>query len=168
MYTIAAELPEEAGEIEALLDRAFGPDRHGKTVYRLRQGVEPVRELCFTLRNADGLIASIRYWPVLIGTAMPALLLGPIGVEPAVQGKGYGVALMTYSLAQARAQGHRIVLLVGDHDYYARFGFTRAATDGLSLPGPVDRNRFLGLELEPGALAGVTGLVGQARCLRAA
>ena len=51
------------------------------------------------------------------------------------------------------------VLLVGDAPYYARFGFAGALTTGLVLPGPVDRARFLGLELTPGALAGSKGLV---------
>ena len=52
-----------------------------------------------------------------------------------------------------------LVLLVGDAPYYARFGFTPDLTAGLDLPGPVDRARFLGLELVPGALSGASGVL---------
>jgi predicted N-acetyltransferase YhbS len=51
------------------------------------------------------------------------------------------------------------VLLVGDAPYYERFGFSAALTDGLWLPGPYERERFVALELQPGALAGARGLV---------
>jgi predicted N-acetyltransferase YhbS len=168
VYTINPELPEEAGDIEVLLDASFGPDRHGKTVYRLREGVAPLPELCFTLRDEGELKATIRYWPILIGGRTPALLLGPIAVQPQDKGRGYGKALIVYSLAQAGALGHGIVLLVGDPDYYERFGFSNAACDGLSLPGPVERHRFQALELRPGALQDAAGMVGKARCVRRA
>jgi predicted N-acetyltransferase YhbS len=172
MYTISTELPDDAGDIEALLDHAFGPERNAKTVYRLRDGVAPIADLCFVLRRGEALMATIRFWPIDIhgpgGAAVPALLLGPIAVKPEERGRGYGVALMEYSLAEARQQGHRIVILVGDAGYYAKFGFTPAVADQLALPGPVDRARFLGLELQPGALDNVAGVVGKARCLRAA
>jgi predicted N-acetyltransferase YhbS len=51
------------------------------------------------------------------------------------------------------------VLLVGDEPFYRRFGFCRALTEQLRLPGPFERERFLGLELVPGALAGARGVV---------
>jgi len=51
------------------------------------------------------------------------------------------------------------ILLVGDAAYYEPFGFSRRHTLTLSLPGPVDAARFLGLELKGGALNGAKGLV---------
>ena len=109
----------------------------------------------------ERLKGTIRYWPVGIGGTTPALLLGPIAVEPGLQGSGLGSRLIRMTLNKAAAAGHRIVLLVGDAPYYERFGFTRERTLDLQFPGPVDLNRFLGLELVPGALDGVSGMVGR-------
>lgn len=160
---IAPEQPQHAAAIESLLDDAFGAKRHAKTVYRLRAGIEPVAGLSFVATDEEGrLVGTIRYWPVLVGGTTPAILLGPIAIHADWRSRGLGGTLIRYSLDRAAEQGHRIVLLVGDAPYYARFGFTRENTLDLSLPGPVDLDRFLGLELVPGALAGVSGLVGRA------
>lgn len=156
---IVAEQPDHADAIEALLDTGFGPARRGKTVYRLREGRAPVRALSFVWLEEGRVDATIRFWPVQIEGGVEALLLGPIAVAPARQREGLGGHLIRHALVEARHVGHRIVLLVGDEPYYARFGFSRQVTRGLSLPGPVDAERFLGLELVPGALMGVSGLV---------
>ena len=87
------------------------------------------------------------------------LLLGPLAVDPGQQGRGLGAQLMRVVLARAAERGHGAILLVGDAPYYARFGFSSALTGGLALPGPVERSRFLGLELRAGALDGTLGLV---------
>ncbi len=158
---IIAEQPGHSVAIEALLDISFGGGRAAKTVYRLRQGVAPIPELCFVAVEAGALQGTIRYWPVTIGESLPALLLGPIAVAEERRSEGLGAVLIEYSLARAAGLGHRIVLLVGDAPYYGRFGFRRELALGLSLPGPVEPERFLGLELAPGALAGVAGAVGR-------
>ncbi len=154
--------PDQAAQIESLLDRAFGYDRTERTVYRLREGLTPLTELSFVALHADGgLLASIQYWPIDIeGT--PAILLGPLAVEPALQGQGYGKALVRHSLSEAKRLGHRLCVVVGARDYYAPFGFVSAAAAGLLMPGPVDWPRFQVLELQAGALEGVSGLIGRA------
>lgn len=163
---ITPEEPRHAAAIETLLDTAFGPDRLQKTAYRLRDGIAPIPELCLAALGHDDLgnerlKGTIRYWPVSIGGMTPALLLGPIAVDPALQGSGLGSKLIRMTLNKAATAGHRIVLLVGDAPYYERFGFTRALTRDLQFPGPVNLDRFLGLELVPGALDGVSGMVGR-------
>ncbi len=95
----------------------------------------------------------------MAGSAGPALLLGPLAVDARHQKRGIGSALMRHAIAEARTRGHQAIILVGDEAYYRRFGFARAAVADLHLPGPVDRDRFLGLELVPGALHGAEGLV---------
>ena len=161
---IIPETPDDEADIERLLDLAFGSDRAGKTVYRLREGVAPIPELCTVIREGAVLKGSLRYWPVVIGEKRtPALLLGPVAVLSEDRGKGYARALIWESLEVARRLGYGIVLLVGDEPYYVKFGFTRAFTKALELPGPVDLNRFLGLELTPRAFAGVSGLLRKAR-----
>ena len=99
----------------------------------------------------------MRLWHVTAGDA-PALLLGPLAIEGAVQGEGIGANLMRLAIARARMIGHTGIILVGDPDYYARFGFSAEPTEGLIMPAPVERRRFLGLELKAHALAG-SGLV---------
>ena len=95
----------------------------------------------------------------MAGSAGSALLLGPIAVDGTHRGRGIGVALMQRALDEARVKGHGAVILVGDAPYYARFGFARGPVANLHLPGPVERHRFLGLELIPGALDDAEGLI---------
>jgi predicted N-acetyltransferase YhbS len=153
-------LPEAPGHVparEALLDRCFGPDRHLKTSQMLRQGRLPADGLAFAMLDGARLIGTLRLWHITAGSAGPALLLGPIAVEPRWQSEGWGALLMRHGLAEAERLGHAAVVLVGDAPYYRRFGFQQALTEGLVLPGPVERERFLGLELKPGALEGACG-----------
>jgi len=157
---IVEQTEDHAAAIERLLDIAFGPDRQDKTVYRLREGVAPAPGLSFVIENADGLAATLRFWPVALPNGAAALLLGPIAVRPDLAGKGYGKGLMRHGIAKARAAGWTAILLVGDEPYYGPLGFSRAAAEKLQLPGPVDPERFLAMELVPGALEGVAGMVG--------
>jgi predicted N-acetyltransferase YhbS len=167
MTTIRPETTIDTAPREALLNRAFGKSRKRKTSERLREGRLPSEGLAFTATDAKGrLIGTVRLWDVIAGSAGSALLLGPIAVDCKHQGRGIGAALMEHALNAARAMGHAAVILVGDAPYYARFGFTHGAVADLHLPGPVDRSRFLGIELIPGALDGAEGLV--AACGRVA
>ena len=144
---------------EALLDRVMGRERVFKPSERLRRSRKPAAGLALVARcDNDGLIGTVRLWHVMAGDA-PALLLGPLAVDGAVQGEGIGANLMRLAIARAAAIGHASIILVGDPDYYARFGFSAEPTIGLVMPAPVERRRFLGLELKAHALAGGIGLV---------
>lgn len=161
-FQIVAERPDDAALIDPLLDLTFGLERKHKTVYRLREGIAPVPDLCFAaISPAGGLLASLRFWPVRIGEA-PAILLGPLAVEPALQGAGMGRALVRHGLAEAGRLGQRICVVVGAPDYYRPFGFASAGAAGLALPGPVEAERFQVLELVPDALQGVGGMIRRA------
>ena len=101
--------------IEEMNEAAFGPDRTHKTVYRLREDVKPIKELCFVAIDQKGrMVASIRNWPILINERWPAILLGPLAISPELRGLGYGKALMWHSMAQSRMLGHSRIILVGD------------------------------------------------------
>jgi len=164
---MAASFPVETTKesdqpfIEQLLDIAFGIDRRVKTSYRLREGSTPADGLSLVVRDAEvGLAGSISFWPLAIGSAgTPALLLGPLVVHPKRQNLGVGLTLMREGLGLAKGLGHRFVILVGDAPYYARGGFQKLPEGQLTLPGPVDPKRFLYVELVPGALAEMRGLV---------
>lgn len=156
MIECTAERLEDGAEIEALLDQAFGADRHGKVSYSYRLGVAPDPELRLVAREPGRIVGSIRYWPVRIGDGTPALLLGPLAVAADRRDDGIGAALIVRSLAMAAKAGHRVVLLVGDVGYYGRFGFRPAAPLGLVMPRE-QPHRLLVTELAPGALDGVRG-----------
>ena len=160
MVTIRHETIADVAARETLLDRAFGKRRLAKTSERLREGRMASEGLAISALDAKGrVIGTIRLWDVIAGSAGAALLLGPIAVDCKQQGKGIGAALVERALNEARVKGHAAVILVGDAPYYARFGFTQGPVADLHLPGPVDRDRFLGMELIPGALDGAEGLV---------
>lgn len=143
---------------EGLLDRSFGPNRRAKTCERLREGRLAADGLAFVARADDRVVGTLRFWHVKAGDC-PALMLGPIAVDPLFRSQGLGGAMIRHGLSRAAEIGYRGVILVGDAPYYRRFGFDRSLAAGLELPGPVDPARFLGLELEAGALAGARGLV---------
>ena len=155
---IRVERPSDVAARETLLDDAFGPTRFAKTCERLREDRMPTDGLALVAMQGERLVGTIRLWHVDAG-GVPALLLGPVAVANDLRSEGLGRKLIIESLSRAMARGHRAVILVGDAPYYQRFGFERAHTLGLQLPGPVDVNRFLGLELDPGALKHAQGLV---------
>ena len=160
MVTIRPEITADIAPRERLLDRAFGKKRAAKTSERLREGRLPSEGLAFTAVDAKGkLVGTLRLWDVFAGSAGHALLLGPLCVDCKAQGNGIGAALMQHATAEAKARGAAAIILVGDAPYYTRFGFSHGPVADLHLPGPVDRARFLGLELIPGALDGAEGLV---------
>src|SRR5467141_1190818 len=143
---------------EALLDASFGDNRHLRTCQRLRDGQAPAEGLALSAVSQGRLVGTLRLWHVSAG-GVPALVLGPLAVDPSCRDLGVGAALMRHALAAAKARGHGAVVLLGDAPYYARFGFSGLKTGELSLPGPFERDRLLGLELREGALDGAWGMI---------
>jgi predicted N-acetyltransferase YhbS len=126
--------------VEALLDAAFGTDRHMRTAYRIREGMTPVPALSFAAFSGAVLVGTLQSWPVRIGDA-PVTLVGPVAVSPEVQRGGIGRALMT-TLIEVAAETPMV--MIGDPEYYGRFfSFSADATGGWDVPGPVERHRLL-------------------------
>jgi predicted N-acetyltransferase YhbS len=157
-FAIRAERASDVAAREALLDACFGASRHTRTCQRLRDGRAPAEGLALSAVRQGQLVGTVRLWHVSAG-GIPALMLGPLAVEDSSRKLGVGAALMDHVLAAAKARGHRAVILLGDAPYYARFGFSAARTGELSLPGPFELDRLLGLELREGALDGAWGMV---------
>src|SRR5262245_9495344 len=164
MFSVSIERPEDGPAIEALLDRAFGPARQAKQSYRYRDGIPPIPGPPLAARDVSGgassggtLVGTVRCWPILIGaTRAPAVLLGPLAVEPKLAGQGIGRALMWTALDFAACDGYRLVLLVGDLDYYGRFGFVPAAPHGFVMPEEKPE-RLLVHALDASALGTIRG-----------
>ena len=154
--TILPETSDDAPAIERLHERTFGPGRYAKTAYRIREDISHSLDLSFTARIGTLLVGSVRLSPIRIGSA-PALLLGPLTIEPPFRDRGIGRALIGRALDEARSRGHRLVVLVGDEPYYGRIGFKRIPKGQATMPGPVDPERLLVAELSEGAFDGVSG-----------
>jgi predicted N-acetyltransferase YhbS len=157
-FAIRAERASDVVAREALLDACFGANRYLRTCQRLRDGRAPAEGLSLSAAARGRLVGTVRLWHVTAG-GKPALMLGPLAVEPSFRKLGVGAALMDHALAAAKARGHSAVILLGDAPYYARFGFSALKTGELSLPGPFERDRLLGLELSEGALDGAWGMI---------
>ena len=166
MYKILRERPADAGDIEQLLDLAFGPNRLAKASYQYRDGVAPISALSWIARDGGKLVGTIRYWPTLVGAShSSALLLGPLAIDPSRRGEGIGRMLVARTLDQATLSGHRLVLLVADPGYYEQFGCIPAAPFGISMPNERPE-RLWARALAPGALVSVTGAIQPRRLVR--
>jgi len=159
-YLIKPEPAVLAGAVERLYDDVFGPARIHKASYQFRDGVDPVRELSWIALDGDRLVGAIRYWPILVGaTGHSALLLGPLAIAQDRAGKGIGRALMFKTLDLAAQLGHDLVLLVGDVDYYKRFGFVPATPHGFAMPGETRPDRLQVAPLKDDVLGRIAGEV---------
>ena len=154
--TIMPETVDDAVPIERLHERTFGPGRYAKSAYRLREGIGHRLDVSFTARVGTLLVGSVRLSPIRIGDT-PALLLGPLTVEPPFRERGIGHALIARALAEAKVKCQRLVVLVGDEPYYGKSGFERIPKGRVVMPGPVDPARLLVCELAEGAFDGVSG-----------
>ena len=161
-WDIRAERPEDAPLVDALNASSFGPGRFARAAFRLREGVSAERNLSFVAVEQGKLRGSVRFWPVVIGNEA-ALMLGPLAVQSDQRGRGIGIALMVRGLEEAKALGHRWVILVGDLPYYERVGFSAIKPGRIRFPGPVDPKRILGVALQDGALETLEGEVRRAR-----
>jgi predicted N-acetyltransferase YhbS len=144
---------------ERLLNACFGERHLTCTSARLRQGRLPADGLSLVALDGSTLVGTLRFWHIRAGEAHRALLLGPLAVTPDRRNAGIGSKLMQAGLSRAYDLGHTAVLLVGDEPYYRRFGFSKDWTRELTMPGPYDRERLLGLELFHGGLTGAGGMV---------
>lgn len=152
--TLAPLDSADAASVEALLDAAFGTDRHGRTAYRIRAGMRAIPDLSFAARDGERLAGVLQSWPVALDMR-PIVLVGPVAVAPDKQRAGVGRMLMTALID--RASGTPMVM-IGDPEYYGRFfGFSADATAGWTAPGPVERHRLLARGVDGFASTGMLG-----------
>ena len=142
-----SNVPDDA--IEALLDAAFGTDRHSRTAYRVRYGMAWKPALSFSVHGPDGaLLGLIQCWPVMLasddGARHNLIMVGPVAVHPDAQGRGIGSALMDIAMAAGSVDFPATpMMMIGDYDYYRRWGFDPDATQNWRLNGPFERDRLL-------------------------
>ena len=160
--SVRPEAASDAAAIDAVHTQAFGQSGEAALVRALRREAQPYLGLVAEQADADGagrVVGHIAFSPVAIeGGSPPALGLGPLAVAPPLQRLGIGSALLRAGLARCAALAKSVVVL-GHADYYPRFGFRPAAPLGLRYRSEVFDPSFFVLELEPGALAGISGHV---------
>ena len=137
-----------ANDVEALLDAAFGITRRMRTAYRLRENMMAIGAFSFAVvDNEEQLLGSIQCWPVKItdnrGRDTPLTMVGPVAVSPDCQNIGIGKRLMAAMLSAADTHNSPAMMMIGDPEYYGRFGFTAEHTAGWQLPGPWEAHRLL-------------------------
>jgi len=163
MIQIRNERLSDIDAREALLDRAFGESRYRKSSERLREDRLPAEGLSFVASEGKRVIGTARLWNIACGneksSGQSALLLGPVAVAEDCRSRGLGGALVRRAVQTARKLGYGAIVLVGDAEYYSRFGFTAEKTGALWMPGPFERHRLLGRELKTGALDGARGMI---------
>ena len=140
--SLQPERPEDAGLIEGVLDRAFGPGRFTKVSERVREIAAFAPDLSFCAWDGPRLLGVVRQWRVRVGET-PVVFLGPLAVEHTERSAGVGGLLVERACLAAKAVGETHVLLVGDEAYFIRFGFTSQTAKTVRLPGPVDQRRVL-------------------------
>jgi putative acetyltransferase len=162
MITIQSEKDENHTAIHEINVLAFGRETEAELVENLRKSRDFAPELSLVAIKDRRVVGHILFSPVAIHTnkeIFSALALAPMAVLSAFQNQGIGSQLVRQGLQQCRNLGHRIVIVVGLPKYYPRFGFTAARVKGLEVPFPVPDEAFMVLELAPGAMNGITGMV---------
>lgn len=162
MIQIRHERLADVNARETLLDQAFGENRYRKSSERLREDRLPAEGLSFVAAEGKHVIGTARLWNVACGNGQPALLLGPVAVAEDCRNLGIGAAMVRRAIQAARKLGYGAVVLVGDAEYYSRFGFSAEKTGTLWMPGPFERHRLLARELKACALDGARGMIAPA------
>ncbi len=165
LVRVRAATAHDAHSILVVERAAFGEDDEADLVVRLTTGEAFVTELSL-VAEADGSIVGHVLFTRARAGAVDAVLLAPLAVAPAWQGRGVGGALVREGLARATELGFGLALVLGHPGYYPRFGFEPAEPYGILPPYPVEPSEaWMAAELEPGALEKAFGTVRVAEAL---
>ena len=155
-FTIVADCAAYADGIAAVTRAAFAKeygsgDGEVAVIAGLRSGGDVIVELA-ALEGG----AVVGHAMFSRATVVPATLrvaaIGPVCARIDRQKSGIGSALIRDGLARCKALGFDAAVLLGDPDYYKKFGFTREAARGFECE--YSGEHFQALELTGGALAG--------------
>ena len=169
-YFIRPETPADYNTVENVVRESFwnvykpGCSEH-YVIHVLRNDPAFVKELDFVMEKDGTLIGQNMFMKTVIetdeGSVCNVLTMGPICITPELKRKGYGKALLEYSLEKATDLGYGAVLFEGNIGFYGKSGFTYAREFGIryhDLPEGADDSFFLCKELQPGYLDGITGV----------
>jgi predicted N-acetyltransferase YhbS len=146
-------------EVERLLDLVFTPRRKLLSSYQLRNSANKVDNLSYVIKdNSKKVVGSIRFWNVKVDNhSSRGLLLGPLAIHPIYQSEGLGEKLVLNGIEKAHSDNWNWIVLVGDLDYYSKFGFSKNPTRGISIRNSLDNSRLLGLDINDRFLEAAVG-----------
>jgi putative acetyltransferase len=155
---VRRERPGDAAAVRSVVEAAFGRPSEADLVEALHR--ERAVIAAFVAVMDDRVVGHVLFSRVLIEAAdasHAAAALAPLSVFPDAQRQGVGTRLVHAGLEALSARGEQVVLVLGDPQYYRRFGFSVQQAAGLDTPFP--RDAFMAVELIADALTGVRGRV---------
>lgn len=167
MLTIREEEIKDYNEVEKVVEESFktaefsDKDEHN-LVRRLRKSNEFIKELSLIVEEENKILGHVLLTKALINgedTSFEALALAPLAVLPEYQKSGIGKKLMNKAIERARELGYKSIVVLGHEKYYPKFGFEKASKYGVKAPFEVPDEAYMILELLPGGLNGVSGIV---------
>lgn len=155
---VRSEKTADHAAISEVQRAAFGRDAEANLVAALRNDGLMLASL--VALHDEVIVGHVMFSALrveVLGRDLVAASLAPLAVAPDFQRRGYGSALVMAGIEVLKARGCEAIIVLGDPNYYARFGFTTSLTHNLRAPfrGPA----FMGLELSAGALTGHVGSV---------
>lgn len=126
MISIRASVPRDRDAIRLVEEHAFGQQAEAGLVDALIESGDVVTEL---VAEEDGVVVGhILFSRVYVDDGerrFPAVALAPLAVEPSFQSAGIGGALVREAHLRLKKAGEVLSVVVGDPDYYGRFGYVR-------------------------------------------
>jgi putative acetyltransferase len=156
--SVRLEQPRDVADVRETNEQAFGAPLEARIVDALRGSPDSIS---FVAILDDQVIGHILFTPVSIEPPVSVRVAGlaPMSVRPDHQRMGVGGQLVRVGLEECQRRGYSAVVVVGHPEYYPQFGFVPADTKGLKCEFPVPRETFMVIELEPGALTRLAGVV---------
>ncbi len=153
--SIIQDGPQNDAQIEAMMKIAFGPGRFTKAAHFLRLDNKPDYALSKVAFIGGELIGACRIWPIVFQNGEICHFLGPIVISPMAQNKGIGTLLVDACLKAIEQSPIKSVLLIGDIEFFGKFGFKAVEKNSITLPLPAINNRILGLNLSASLNCGI-------------
>jgi putative acetyltransferase len=158
MITIRPERPEDVDTLFQVYMAAFGRLQEAALVDSLRENHGILLSLVAV--SEGSVVGGVAFSPITLEPAVSLKLAGlaPLAVLPGYQGQGIGSGLVQIGLKKCQEQELDAVFLVGEPEFYARFGFGPALDFNIRCEFEVPGTHWLAKELRPGALSEVSGL----------
>jgi putative acetyltransferase len=155
---IRLEEPKDRDAVYTVNTEAFGRENEANLVDRLRKAPATISLVAV---KTEQIVGHIFFSPVEIaGHSLSHLFmlgLAPLAVRPNYQKQGIGSLLIRQGLEQCIRLGCKAVFVLGDPNYYARFGFVPAKENKLRCEYAGSDESFMVLELVSGTLNGCSG-----------